>query len=84
MLTHLGIHFSYFGGVILCGRLYMYGYVFCFSGIVLWVFDVKFISYLDYQIASVTTEHGTCVYQVMFVLDVSLVFYKPKVLGKFR
>ena len=64
----------------------MYSYVFLFliSGIVLWVFDVKFISYLDYQIASVTTEHGTCVYQVMFVLDVSLVFYKPKVLGKFR
>lgn len=59
-------------------------FLFLISGIVLWVFDVKFISYLDYQIASVTTEHGTCVYQVMFVLDVSLVFYKPKVLGKFR
>ena len=40
--------------------------------------------YLDYQIASITTEHGTCVYQVMIVLDVSLVFQKPKVLGKFR
>ena len=64
----------------------MYSYVFSFfiSGIVLLVIDVKFNSYLYYQIASITTEHGTCVYQVMIVLDVSLVFQKPKVLGKFR